>query len=150
MNNKNRNCIICNSNQSILVDKEKLEVLGIGKIEIGVSICKKCGCVFQNPYVPKNIMRKFYEEFSNYTNAETGFKPSKERISNITEQIKFCLQNIQDKENAFQLGCSNGFTLSVLKSQGWNVKGIDPSPICKKLAKKNYGINMDTLIYFIF
>lgn len=139
---KNRKCIVCNSEKSVLVDEENLDVVGIGELKIGISVCKKCGGVFQNPCVPKKKMKKFYEQFSNYTNVGTQFKPSKDRVLGISEQVDFCLQNIEDQKNVFQLGCSDGFTLSVLKSRGLSVKGIDPSPLCKKLAKKNYNIDI--------
>ena len=143
-----RNCIICNNNDLEIFSSENLSVLGLGVITIGVSICKKCGCVLQNPLVPQKTMNKFYSEFSNYTNAGNNYYPSSDKIEYITNQVKFCLDNLpqitKNEKDIFQVGCSNGFTLSVFKQNGWSVTGIDPSLNCSKISQENYDIEIFT------
>lgn len=143
-----RNCIICNNKDLEVIFSENLSVLGLGHIHIGISICQKCGCVLQNPLVPQKTMSKFYTEFSNYTNAGNDFHPSHERTELIKNQVKFCLDSLphipNSEKNLFQIGCSNGFTLSIFKENGWSVTGIDPSPNCSKIAQENYEIDIFT------
>jgi len=143
-----RNCVVCNNNKHEVLSIEELNVVGIGDISIGVSICKKCGCVLQDPIVPQKKMNAYYSQFSNYTNVGNDYSPSNEKINLITQQVKFCLKNLPEipniEKNLFQVGCSNGFTLSIFKNNGWDVTGIDPSSLCAKLAKKNYEIEIFT------
>jgi SAM-dependent methyltransferase len=149
-NNMPRNCIVCNSDNLEIVFLESLVVLGLGHLKIGISVCKKCGCVFQNPLVPQNIMNKYYAEYSNYTNAGNKYHPSSEKLKGIKNQVKFCLDNLSEipknEKKLFQVGCSDGTTLSIFKQNGWSVTGIDPSPVCSQLALKNY--NIDTFTGF--
>lgn len=149
MDNKNtRNCIMCANDDLEILFSENLSVLGLDLVKIGISVCKKCGCVLQNPSVPQKTMNKFYSEFSNYTNAGNNHRPSYDRIESITNQVNFCLDNLpqipKNEKNLFQIGCSDGFTLSIFKQNGWSVTGIDPSLNCSKIAQENYNIEIFT------
>jgi len=145
---KNRLCINCLKNLQEVMFKEKLNVLDIGTVEIGTSLCKECGSVFQNPVVPEEFMKKYYEEFSNYTNVQTNFVPSNEIKELIEKQVSFCLKNISknfdQEKKLFQIGYSNGYTLSVFKKFGWDVTGIDPSSRCASVAKNQFDIKIFT------
>lgn len=149
MDNKNtRNCIVCANDDLEILFSENLSVLGLDPVKIGISVCKKYGCVLQNPSVPQKTMNKFYSEFSNYTNAGNNHRPSYDRIESITNQVNFCLDNLpqipKNEKNLFQIGCSDGFTLSIFKQNGWSVTGIDPSLNCSKIAQENYNIEIFT------
>ncbi len=143
-----RSCIVCGNKNLEILYSETLSVLGLGLIKIGISICKKCGCVLQNPLVPQKTMSEFYSKFSNYTNPGNNYRPSSDKIELITNQVNFCLDNLpqipKNEKNLFQVGCSDGFTLSVFKKNDWSVSGIDPSLNCSKIAKENYDIEIFT------
>ena len=135
-----RTCFICgNSDENHLFD-DHWQVAGCGGIKVGIRICKDCGMVLQDPIVPDSIMSNWYSQIGNYTNPSRNGKPSVQKVAAVDHQIKHLQKYVSNTGSAFQVGCSDGYTLSRFKDEGWQVAGVDPSPAAAEVANALYGI----------
>lgn len=141
-----RNCFICNEEIEPIVISNWLLPGFNDRKRIGFGICKKCELVLQTPTISPKEMTYYYEQTATYINPGREGKPSSLKIKDVERQVSFLSDFIQDpKDNSiFQIGCSDGYTLSKFKEKGFSVSGVDPSIESNKLAKELYDI--DTII----
>lgn len=144
MNHKERRaCFICSGKTGHQLFEEKWGIVGVGCIEIGCRVCSGCGLVLQDPVVPRNMMDWYYSQLSNYTNPSRLGSPSKTTISHMNRQVSFLSRHLSRQGKAFQVGCSNGYTLHVLEQAGWSVNGIDISPTAINIARNVWGLELE-------
>ena len=136
----NRHCPLCHSQDGYSISNETWDVLALGPVEIGFRICRPCGLVLQDPVVPRERMLEHYAAFSNYTNPGRKGKSSPQKERNVARQIALTEDQSLKVGKAFQVGCSDGYTLSEFARRGWQVDGIDPSPSAGRIARDHYGI----------
>jgi len=138
-----RKCFICNNEVSGTASTWNIPGISEPK-KIGFGYCEKCSLVIQTPTIRQEEMFQYYKSTATYINPGREGKPSKNKIIDVKRQLDF-LSSIVDctnLANAFQIGCSDGYTLSQIKNKITSeVKGIDPSSQSNKLAKKLYNIN---------
>jgi 2-polyprenyl-3-methyl-5-hydroxy-6-metoxy-1,4-benzoquinol methylase len=142
-----RICPVCHSNDSLEVFDQPTEaIVGIGDIGYHhrIKICKDCGFVFASPLLPEEKILLFYEKMSNYEHPQyDGLRPETEK-----NQIYRYLELINNRlppgftGRALDIGCATAFGLSLLKSRGWCVLGVDPSQKCVDLSKKYYDVRV--------
>ena len=135
-----RQCFICSNDNLDNLFNQKWSVAGCGEIQMGIGICSNCGMTLQDPIVPNAIMLKWYSQIGNYANPSRSGKPSKEKVKCVDNQLDFLKKYVLNKGNAFQVGCSDGYTLSRFKEDGFDVMGIDPSPAAAKISNALYKI----------
>lgn len=135
-----RKCFICNNYNLVNIFNQKWKVVGCDEIEIGIGICSECGMTLQDPIVPNSTMFKWYSQMGNYTNPSRGGQPSIAKIKGVDNQIKCLKKYVLNTGNAFQVGCSDGYTLSRFKEEGYDVMGIDPSSNAAEVSNKLYGV----------
>lgn len=103
-------------------------------------ICKNCELIFLNPvFTDKNLI-KYYKNLhdaqSKVTLKEKKFY-SRIYLSGIQMINKFA----KKKDYAFDIGCSNGLFLDLLKKHGWNnTHGQELNKKEAEVAKKNHKI----------
>lgn len=135
-----RKCFICNDYNLENIFNQKWKVAGCTEVDIGIGICLSCGMTLQDPIVPNSKMSKWYSQIGNYTNPSRSGKPSIAKIKGVDNQIKCLKKYVLNTGRAFQVGCSDGYTLSRFKEGGYDVMGIDPSPNAAEVSNKLYGI----------
>ncbi len=142
-----RICLICHSNYHLEVFDQPTEtIVGIGDIGYHhrIQICKDCGFVFASPLLPEQDIFSYYEKMSNYENPQhNGLRPQTEK----KQIFRYCeLINSRfppgTTGKALDIGCATAFGLSLFKSRGWDVLGIDPSHKCVELSKKYYDVRV--------
>jgi SAM-dependent methyltransferase len=138
---KERACFICKSTDGEYFNVEKWQITALGEIRIGFRICSGCGMVLQDPIVDPALMQLYYRESSNYTNAGRSGEPSRRKVRGVGRQMEFLQKYFKEKGTAFQVGCSDGYTLSRFLEIGWQVDGIDPSPAAARVAQEKYDLN---------
>jgi SAM-dependent methyltransferase len=138
-----RNCFLCDTSEGSLFLNEKWDVLGMGVIEKGFRCCENCGLILQDPAVPPESMLYYYKKFSNYTNQSRQGLPTERKKQAVDDQILFLEKYTDRIGSAFQIGCSDGYTLSQFKKIGWQVFGCEPSSNALNIAQKLWGINGD-------
>jgi len=137
-----RTCFICGSIDGECFKVEKWPVTGLGNLKIGFRICSGCGMVLQDPIVDQKLMRLYYKETSNYTNPGRHGLPSTRKIRAVDSQLEIVNRYVKDAGVAFQVGCSDGYTMYRFRESGWNVEGLDPSPSAARIAQQKYDLNL--------
>ncbi|RLA82931.1 MAG: hypothetical protein DRG78_05810 [Epsilonproteobacteria bacterium] len=144
-----RDCFICSSKIESNVNIWNIPNIK-GKRDIGFGYCELCKLVIQTPTIIPEEMFYYYENTATYINPGREGKPEIRKIDDVKRQLDF-LQNIIDPSNissAFQVGCSDGYTLSQVKSLGIDyINGIDPSINSNKLAKDLYNIETEIGVF---
>jgi len=149
MNNfkiKNRLCPICSYNKKNLIFEQKFcenkEIALLNRYD--VVVCKNCGFVYADKIPSQDDFNIYYKKISKYEfSYRKGIVPNN-YINHFTKIVNFLIPYISDKNiKILDIGCSTGALLSVFKSYGYfNLLGLDPSPICSKIAKKLYNIKV--------
>lgn len=130
---KKRKCPICESADNKLIYKQKYST----SLSQRISVCLKCGLVFVANIKPQKFFNKFYKDMSIYeqTRDETFHNEAAKIINNYAKKTDYILD----------IGCSTGHLLYLLKKNNYrNLYGIDPSPLCRLVAKEKYNINIAT------
>ena len=139
-----RVCCICGHLEGTRLIDEEWPVIGIGLVKVGFRVCAKCGLLMQDPVVPPGLLQQYYSQTSNYTNPGRSGLPSEEKIKAVDRQLEMLHREVQERGTAFQVGCSDGYTLHRLRKEGWVVSGIDPSHHACGIAKKLWNIDVVT------
>lgn len=119
---------------------EVWEVLGIGSVRKGFRACDGCGLVLQDPCVPPATMNAFYSAFSNYTNPMSGGDPSPMKVRAVDQQLAFLGGRVERGQQVFQVGSSDGYTLSRFRQAGCTVRGCDPSANAAAVARRLWDV----------
>ncbi len=136
---KTRICPICLHHKSKLLYLQKFAVHGEHKI---VS-CLSCGFIYVNTAQSQYVLDEYYKNDSKY---------EIERDLDLHRQYADIVSRYAaKKDRVLDIGCSTGHLLFLLKNMGYqHLIGIDPSALCKTIAKEKYDIqviNKDLLNY---
>jgi len=137
-----RKCFLCNSNKVETIVIQTWDLPGLDSQEIGFSICPECGLILQSPSLDCIDMNKYYTETATYINPGRKGKPTLNKQKDVERLIKTTIEVVGKIPNsAFQVGCSDGYTLSKFHNAGIPfVEGIDPSFASHKLSQELYNI----------
>ncbi|SDD58399.1 class I SAM-dependent methyltransferase [Kordiimonas lacus] len=135
-----RSCFICGSTQGPVFLDRTMDVLGVGRQRMAYRACEGCGLVLQDPAVPHDTMLTYYQNYSNYTNAGRDGAPSERKTFIVEDQLKYVAGKKTVPGKAFQVGCSDGYTLSRFKAGGWQVFGCDPSASAIDIGRKQWRV----------
>ncbi|MCL4338821.1 class I SAM-dependent methyltransferase [Patescibacteria group bacterium] len=128
-----RPCPICTSRNNTVLFTQKF----VGGLIHNIALCNRCGFVFVNNSPRQTYYAKYYEKMSKYEDTR-DFQLHKDCVK-IIEQF------INKSDRIMDIGCSTGHLLYLLKTDGFkNLSGVDPAPRCKEMAKKKYGITVET------
>ena len=118
---------------------------GVASHKIGFGICPDTGLIIQSPSPSPNVISKYYKEVATYTNPGNNGKPTDTKIKDVNRLINFVYDSVgYISKKIFQVGSSDGYTLSQFMKQGSDVFGIDPSIASNELASNLYGVKTVT------
>lgn len=128
-----RNCPLCGSSKNEIMYVQRFS----DYFSHAIACCKECGFVFVNNTLTQSFYNKYYRDMSKYEN---------ERDHNVHEFVVRLIEKYCAKTSTIlDIGCSTGHLLNILKKEKFkNLLGVDPSPICKILAKQKFGLKIDT------
>lgn len=121
-------------------------VFNIGK-DKKIVRCKSCSMVYLNPMPTQKEMKVFYNSkyffhkegikygYGNYLELESLFHVM---YRNWLKQLVPYLENNQKQIKILEVGCAAGYFLDIAKQAGYDVYGIEPSPIGTR-AQNEYG-----------
>ena len=136
--NKTRVCPICLHDKSELLHTQKFA----DHFEHRIVHCVYCGF----DYVNNTPSQKYYDEYYKNQSKYEGTRQHEMHDRLTYETFDFILKKYISKDaNILDVGCSTGKLLNFIKNKGYkNLLGIEPAPECKAIAKKDYGINVET------
>lgn len=139
-------CPICNSKPDKIFQKKYACVLGIdGEHNKEVSLCKKCGFLYDSNLCTVEDLKKYYTKMSLYEypenngNVPDGYMKLFENGYDFVEKFK-----THSFKTILDIGAANGSGLSIYKRNGYEVYGIEPSSKCAQIAKDIFSIDLFT------
>jgi len=121
-------------------------IVGIGDIRYQhqINVCCDCGFVLASPLLPEDVILRYYENFSNYELRHSADELSADHLFMVNRQVQLLTSRFVTgfKGRALDIGCSMAYALSILKNQGWDVVGIDPSDWCIRQSKALLGVDV--------
>lgn len=146
-----RGCNVCQSEDAIEVFQQPYNSI-VGYTDLNyiqhIVICKKCGYTYTNPSPAPDELSKYYETMSNYENPQRQGAATIESMKKWNMVYDLIAQKASPGK-VLDIGCATGIGLSIFKSKGWDVLGIDPSPRVAKIAWELYGVEVKTGIFDI-
>jgi len=123
-------CLVCNSNDSILVQEDVCDLEYETYKPVKYIACKNCGLIFQNPIPSLDQIKDFYpDHYRNYLPIGGGlfsFLKSSQYKSLAKEILNLSLRNDLNNKNVLEVGFGNGYLLRVLRMIGIsNLHGVD-------------------------
>jgi 2-polyprenyl-3-methyl-5-hydroxy-6-metoxy-1,4-benzoquinol methylase len=118
-------CNICNSNEKEIISRAD---------KGNIVRCKRCGLFYKTPRLPdKNEINKYKSRIYNnsFYNIENRAK------KNIYISVLKKIENYKGK--MLDIGCSNGYFLTLARQRGWKPYGVEISDLFLKKAKDNLG-----------
>jgi len=137
-------CPVCCSSSDfheevLRIDEYPLHIKGQQlQMTLNIAICKECGLIFQNPRAEDKIFQEYYQFGSQYKRPD--YNQGQDLLRKI--QKDFVEKNVKDKGALLDVGCGSGYFLELLKKEGWDVCGIEPSSEACKIAKEDFDINV--------
>src|ERR1035437_3608849 len=138
------NCPVCNSEQMnlFLSCKDKT----VSRETFNIVECIHCGFKFTNPRPEEDKLGEYYksEEYISHSNSNKGFIHSIYQIVRKYTLLKKLqlISRYYKTGNILDIGCGTGEFLKTLKDANWKTFGIEPSLDVRKLAIKNYGLDI--------
>jgi hypothetical protein len=127
------------------------ELFDIKSQELRLSLCRRCGFVFQDPLLPSLENPKHYEDHSSYVTLPTAQIQNAKRdqfawIASTVESTGFAglMQTKAQSPGMYEIGPSVGALLAVAKAAGWRVGGLEPSAAAVQVAAESYEIAIAT------
>ncbi|MFC1624888.1 class I SAM-dependent methyltransferase [Patescibacteria group bacterium] len=112
-------CIICKSSKFKVLYKSK---------DWQIEKCLKCGLV--------RTKRQKKESLSDYHRDEQYLVSEKQFVNIFKKRIEIINKLFIKKGRVVDIGCSTGIFLNLLKDEGWEVLGIEPSRSAKYAKQK--------------
>ena len=142
-----RDCPICDAEASRVLFQQRFGDFGEGSLLTGydVSVCGCCGFVYADRIPPQAAFDQHYAEMSKYEYTDRGGEVSPRDSERFTDIAALISKSLPDRGiRILDIGCATGGLLAALRNLGYeNVRGLDPSPSCARLAKKFYDIRVD-------
>jgi 2-polyprenyl-3-methyl-5-hydroxy-6-metoxy-1,4-benzoquinol methylase len=134
-------CILCGSDHASLLSVQSTWP---------VVRCTGCGLVYLSERPAENALTELYNE-SYYEDGDVGysgyistFDEHREQFMNIFEKRhRDLLHNVSGKR-LLEIGCAYGFLLDFLRKKGWEVTGVEISPLSSSYARNELGLNVLT------
>ena len=132
-----RKCLLCNGDTS----KEAFKIDGFSYHE-----CSHCDSLYTKPHLRDGVLDALYSDGTYQVYQDNLVKKGKEIRKGVLEERKFFqIKNFIDKDSVpslLDIGCGSGTFLDVCKQNGWQVEGVDPSPLASKSVFENYNIEV--------
>lgn len=137
-----KDCNICGSNERVFLGKRIPRACALDKSLItNIAKCKKCGLIYPypTPFAKKTQLEKNYGDPDEYFPTVI----SKERLR-FYEGLMKEIDRINNgkKGKLLDIGCGRGEFLSVAKSKGWEVCGVEISSTFADYARKRFSVEV--------
>lgn len=120
------NCPVCENNDTDKIFESEInEVIlhGLIKVKVNISICKKCGFVFQNPVPNETSLNEYYNLQSDTIEQSNVIR------NEYCEMYTFIKRNTNYEciNKVLDIGCRRGEMLEIFKNDNKHILGIEPS-----------------------
>ena len=144
----NRDCPICGSGEHKLLFSQHFTGISSGSLLDGYDVvaCQNCGFCFASSIPEQSMFNQYYRDLSKYEHQGLMNELSEYDISRYSKSAQLLSEFVEDKQaRILDVGCSTGGLLNALKQVGYkNLHGLEPSPLCARLARQRYDVEVFT------
>ena len=141
-------CHVCGGVRRRILFRQDFSGLSSGTFLHGydVYVCEDCGFVFAGGLPPGEDFDRYYAEMSKWEHLDNAGLESAEDAQRFGETAQFVAGfKLERHAPVLDVGCSTGGLLAALRREGFTrLLGLDPSPQCAQLARKNYDLEVFT------
>ncbi|RJP85539.1 MAG: methyltransferase domain-containing protein [Desulfobacteraceae bacterium] len=147
MNLVKRNCSVCNADdftEAFYQEYKSVAAFGGDSYFQTVVVCNNCGFAYSNPTPCNEELSKYYRNFSNYENPQRDGKESEQMLAKWRRTYALVEKHFPENYHGsvLEIGCATAAGLSIFKSNGWDVMGIEPSEKAVNFAHDLYEIEV--------
>ncbi len=131
-------CILCGADQPELLSTQR---------SWPVSRCGKCGFIYLSERPVEAALEEMYSK-DYYDSAEVGyggyvdnFRKYNRIFTSLFRKRAEDIEGFRGEGDLLEVGCAHGFLLDFLRGRGWNVKGVEVSPLAAGYASGE--LNLD-------
>jgi SAM-dependent methyltransferase len=151
LNHPPRGCDVCGGARTRLLFPQRFVTMSEGSLFSGYDVvaCEDCGHCYADRLPSQEVFDRYYRDMSKYEMPSDAGQPSGPSEFDVA-RFRFTVGKIRgflpdQKAKIFEIGCATGLLLSQLKEAGYGgVMGLDPSPVCSRLADELYGVPVKT------
>lgn len=96
--------------------------------------CSKCDLVYLNPRPKRNEIAKYYLTTDYFSDSSKAIREYSFLYDMVFSRM--------EKGSVLDIGAGTGLFLTEFKRRAWEVNGVEPSPVARKIAKKKFGIDL--------
>lgn len=119
----------------------------ISKEEFEIVQCLTCGLRITNPRPDAQSIGKYYEseDYVSHSNTQKGLINKLYHIAKkkaIKNKISLIESLNPSGKALLDIGCGTGSFIGEIQKKGWTVLGVEPNEGARKIARKNYSIDV--------
>ena len=138
-----RACPVCRSSSKRHLYTQRFSGLSEASLLDGyeVVVCTDCGLGYADNLPPQSAFDAYYRDLSKYENQHVDGALSAYDRKRFPETVGLIAGSLPDRNTRIlEIGCSTGGLLEALQAAGYtSVVGLDPSPVCTRLARERCG-----------
>jgi SAM-dependent methyltransferase len=149
MYEKVETCPLCEADQysNFMICKDHM----VSGESFALTQCKNCGFIFTNPRPSSENASKYYESpeyISHNDKPRSLFQLSYSVLRTYSNNRKNrIIRSYVENGRLLDIGCGTGSFLKAMKSNGWEIQGVESNNTAKSLAVKQLGIDIfDSLL----
>ncbi|MBV1928931.1 MAG: class I SAM-dependent methyltransferase, partial [Gammaproteobacteria bacterium] len=137
----NRACFLC-SGETETIRSATWSLPHLDAQPIAFGLCTTCGLALQTRSVSPEEMTRYYTESAVYTNPGRAGRPTAGKVRGVDRALSQVRDSLgRMPKSVFQVGSSDGYTLSRFQSAGCeSVGGVEPSLASCQMARECYGV----------
>lgn len=110
--------------------------------------CHDCGLIFLDPQPSSVEMMAFYPDdylpYAKSPEQETSWLKRLDRQFGVQQLCLPVIQTAGTRGRVLDVGCATGNFLAGMRTQGWEVWGVEPNPVAAQYAREQVGLNVET------
>jgi SAM-dependent methyltransferase len=145
-------CPVCQTGGSAVVYKNYIRSIFLRFVK-----CSGCGLVYQNPRLTRQALDKYFSSSTFINDGKSGEQSLEDQLgyfdyfawdASYKNTARYRLERIARVKGAparlLEVGTASGSFLEEARKAGYAVRGLDVSRTFAEIARKNYGVEIDT------
>jgi SAM-dependent methyltransferase len=141
---------VCLATAKTVLFRQTLATLSQGSLLDGfdLAVCAECGGAYADDIPEQEAFDRYYAEMSKYEYSSSAGVPSETNRDRFRENAAWVEPHLRPEFRLLDVGCATGGLLAEFKARGFShLLGVDPSPVCARLAQELHGIRALALTF---
>lgn len=145
-------CPVCQTGGSTVIYKKHIRSILLQFVK-----CSGCGLVYQNPRLTREALVKYFSSSTFIHDGQSGERSLEDQLgyfdyfawdASYKKTARYRLERIARWKKAparlLEIGTATGSFLDEARKAGYTVRGVDVSMTFADIARKNYGVEIDS------